>query len=159
MVIVDSKSGVLKEVDITRVEQVDYKRITKSRFWFDWKEEKPCNVSKLCLKGTDDILGLVSLDVFPSESRIEIRLLAVSIENRGKAKNFSRIAGNLIAFACIESIKNFGEMACISLVPKTELIQHYIDGYGMLPAGKSLFLDGNELLQLIKNYDHDYERK
>jgi hypothetical protein len=30
-----------------------------------------------------------------------------------------------------------------------------MDEYGMLQAGKSLFLDGNELLQLIKKYDHD----
>ncbi len=155
MIVIDLVSGLSKEIEITLVNNLDYKSITKSRFWFDWKQEKDYNVFKLCLKGTDDILGLVSLDIFTKESRIEIRLLAVSKENRGKAKLLDLIAGNLIAFACIESIKKFGEMACVSLVPKTDLIQYYMDEYGMLQAGKSLFIDGNELLQLIKKYDHD----
>jgi hypothetical protein len=155
MIVVELKTGLNKEIDITPVDQLDYKLITKSRFWFDWKEERTNDVYKLCLKGIDDILGLVSLDIFPGESRIEIRLLSVSKENRGKDKQYDRVAGNLIAFSCMEAIKRFGAMACISLIPKTELIQHYMDKYDMLPAGNSLFLDGNELLQLIKNYDHD----
>jgi len=98
---------------------------------------------------------LVSLETFLDESRIEIRLLAVSKENMGKNKKYDHIAGNLIAFACIQSIKEFGEWACISLIPKTELIEHYKKKYSMLPAGKSLFLDGSELIQLIIEYDHD----
>ncbi|MEQ9289403.1 MAG: hypothetical protein RIG77_20920 [Cyclobacteriaceae bacterium] len=89
-----------------------------------------------------------------SESRIQIRLLAVSRENSGRNKKFDDIAGNLITFAGIQSVKKFGELACISLVPKTELIEHYMHKYSMLRAGKSLFLDGRELHQLISKYDH-----
>lgn len=154
MNIVDRISGASKKIEIAPVNQVDYQGITKKEFWFNWKEEKEYNVFKLTLNGEDDILGLVSLDVFSSESRIEIRLLAVSKENRGMTKKYTGIAGCLIAFACIESIRSFGEMACVSLVPKTELVEHYMNKYGMLSAGKSLFLDGNELMQLIKNYGH-----
>lgn len=155
MIIVDRISGVSKEIEILPVEQVDYRLITKEKFWFNWKEEIPFKVYKLCLKKSDDILGLISLAAFHDESRIEIRLLAVSKDNRGKNKKYAHIAGNLIAFACIESIKMFGDLACVSLIPKTKLIQHYIDKYGMLPAMKSLYLDGPELLELIIKYDHD----
>lgn len=155
MIIVERKSGVPYEIEIGPVDEDDYKLITKSRFWFNWKEEKNYSVYKLYIKGNDKILGLVSLETFLDESRIEIRLLAVSKENMGKNKKYDHIAGNLIAFVCIQSIKEFGEWACVSLIPKTELIKHYKKKYSMLRAGKSLFLDGSELIQLIIEYDHD----
>ena len=105
----------------------------------------------------DEILGLMSLDTFESESRIEIRLLAVSKENRGKNKKYQRITGNLITFACQQAVKFFGEMACVSLIPKTQLIAHYCKSYYVIPAGKSLFIDGKELVQLITDYDQEGE--
>lgn len=155
MVVVDTLSGESKKISILPVEQVDYKQITKAKFWFNWKEEKNFEVYKLVLDKSEEILGLVSLEVFPDESRIEIRLLANSKDNRGKNKVYTNIAANLIAFACMKSIKFFGEHACISLVPKTNLIQHYMDEYCMLRAGKSLYLDGPELTDLIIKYDRD----
>ena len=155
MLIVERTSGVSHKIEIAPVNEEDYKSITKSRFWFNWKEEVKYDVFKLQIKGTDEILGLISLERFADESRVEIRLLAVSKENRGKNKNYDFIVGNLIAFAGIESIKLFGEWACVSLIPKTKLIDHYKEQYYMKQAGKSLFLDGYELIRLIKNYDHD----
>ena len=44
-------------------------------------------------------------------------------------------------------------MACVSLVPKTQLIRHYRQTYYMIPAGRSLFVDGKELSQLIRDYE------
>lgn len=155
MRILHLQSGDSVQVEILRIEANDYQLISKSQFWFDWKIEKEYDVYKLCIKSTNNILGVISLETFPSESRIEIRLLAVSKENRGNNKKYDHIAGNLIAFAGIQAVKLFGEMACISLVPKTELIEHYMKKYYMLQAGRSLFLDGRELLQLIIKYDHE----
>lgn len=142
-------------VEIIPVNQDDYKFITKKRFWFNWKEEKDQDVYKIQIVGTDDILGLMSLETFSNESRIEIRLLAVSKENRGNIKKYNHIIGNLIAFACIKALSLFGEFACISLIPKTQLIDHYKEEYLMLEAGNSLFLDGIELIQIIKRYDDE----
>jgi hypothetical protein len=34
------------------------------------------------------------------------------------------------------------------------LINHYMKKYKMLQAGRSLFVDGLELIELIKRYDH-----
>ncbi|MEM6719322.1 MAG: N-acetyltransferase [Bacteroidota bacterium] len=153
MNIVDVRTGKKHLVEILPVEKDDYKKITKSIFWLNWKEEQDFSVYKLQRKGSNELLGLISLENFDAESRVEIRLLAVSKNNRGKSKEYANIAGNLIAFACIESLKLYGEMACVSLVPKTELVAHYIEKYDMLQAGRSLFLEGIELIRLITKYD------
>jgi hypothetical protein len=147
-------SGKTHEIEIVPVIPLDYQEISKSRFWFNWNEEILNEVYKLRIKETKDILGLISLEIIQRESRIEIRLLAVSRENRGENKKFDHIAGNLIAFACIRATTLFGEWACVSLTPKTLLINHYMKKYKMLQAGRSLFVDGLELIELIKRYDH-----
>jgi len=153
MTIFERTTGKSLEIEILPVVEKDYKVINKSEFWFSWKEESNYTVYKLVIKGTNEILGLMSLDTFESESRIEIRLLVVSKDNRGRSKKYEQIVGNLIAFSCMQSLKLFGEMACVSLVPKTQLKNHYITKYGMLSAGRSLYVDGNELLILIRDYD------
>ena len=155
MTVTEVKSGKKHKTEIVPIVAEDYESITKYRFWFNWKTERDYDVYKLRIRGTDDILGLVSLETLHEESRIEIRLLAVSKENRGMHKKYEHIAGNLIAFACIISVKLFGEWACVSLVPKTKLIDHYMTKYSMLQSGKSLFLDGRELIELIKRYDYE----
>lgn len=142
-------------VAIEPVTASDYRLITKKRYAFDWKLEKTKSVYKLRIKGQTDILGLISLDFFPKEERIEIRLLAVSKENEGKGKAIDRIAGNLIAYAAKLAIQAYGANAAISLVPKTKLTQHYMNKYGFEPAGLSLFMVGENLLALLKEYDYD----
>ncbi|MFH0756568.1 MAG: hypothetical protein V2B15_04705 [Bacteroidota bacterium] len=77
MRIADRVSGKNHDIEIAPVMADDYKVITKSRFWFNWREEKEFDVYKLKIKESSDILGLISLEAHPEESRIEIRLLAV----------------------------------------------------------------------------------
>lgn len=151
MYIIDCSNSKKHRVDIDRLTIKEFVSITKARYFFNWKTEN--EVFKIYIKGTQDILGLVSLIVHEEEKRIEINLLAVSIENRGKNKVFEGIAGNLIAWACREAVKKFGEDACISLVPKTGLIKHYKNAYGMMNAGRSLFLSDTPLLNLIETYN------
>jgi hypothetical protein len=153
MFIVESKTQVRYKVLVESVSEKDYKFITKARFWFDWKSEKGNRVFKLRRVGDDSILGLVSLTDVPEERRTEISLLAVSKENRGKEKQFDRIAGTLIAFACREAIKLYGEEGCVSLLPKTALKKYYIAKYGMLEAGFQIFLQDKPLLNLLIEYE------
>lgn len=155
MEIVSLKTGESHGIEIIRVRAEDYKSIGKSRFWFHWSEEMEFEVYKLRIKGTRDILGLISLEMHPRESRVEIRLLAVSKENRGRNKKYDRIAGNLIAFSCKKALTHYGEWACISLMPKTLLLSHYQNKYGLIKAGRSLIADGRVLIELIKRYGHD----
>ncbi len=155
MIVEEIETGKTLKIEIIPVVDDDYARITKEKFWFNWSEEKNYNVFKLQIQGTEEILGLMSIINIKSESRIEIRLLAVSVENRGTSKKYERIIGCLIAFACKFSLRLYGELACVSLIPKTDLVPHYINKYNMYQAGISLCLDGIELINLINTYDHD----
>ena len=81
------ETSSLKKIVIELVSDKDYKVITKAKYFFDWKLERGNIVYKLRLNDSDEILGLMSLQHFKSEERFEIKLLAVSKENRGKIKN------------------------------------------------------------------------
>ena len=153
MLIKEKSTEKLHPVVIEPVTEKDYKQITKKRYFFNWKKEKAHSVYKLRRNDSDDILGLVSFDTNTVEEWIEIRLLAVSIENRGSEnKTYEEIAGNLIAFVCREAIKSFKHNACIALEPKTDLAEHYMEMYGMVKVGKRLTLVGNNLIALTNKY-------
>ncbi len=155
MNIVEVLTGKIYPIEISTVESSDYKSLSKTRYFFDWKEEKKQEIYKLVMKGQNDILGLVSIERIPSEWRIHIRLLTVSLENKGKGKVFEKIAGNLIAFVSKIAVTDFGELACVSLRPKSSIAQHYITNYNMNVTGMTLSLEVPEIIDLINQYDHE----
>ena len=153
MKIIELASGAKQSIVISKVEDDEFKILTKKRYSFIWKIEKnQASIYKLQIEEQKDILGVMALVDFPTESRMEIKLLASSKENVGKKKLYEGIAGCLIAFACRESLKRYGQLACVSLIPKTELKSYYMKKYGMIDAGWQLFLDGLLLNNIIKKY-------
>lgn len=152
MVVKNAKSGHLVEVNVIKLNKTGLRRLTKKQFWFNWLEESGFDVYALTVVNTGDIIGAISLDDHPAESRIEIRLLAALRKNVGKHKEYDGIVGDLIAFTCVESLKKYGEWACVSLIPKTEMRTHYVQRYGMYEAGISLGLDGKEMTDLITEF-------
>jgi hypothetical protein len=153
MYIVDRITDERRLVHILPIENDDFKQLTVKRYSFNWKKLKNESVIyKLTLVDDDDILGLIGLVDYPAEERTEIKLLASSAENMGKEKKYERIAGCLIAFAGREAIRKFKNYPALSLIPKTELRQHYIRKYGMVDAGWQLYLEDLPLLNLIKEY-------
>jgi hypothetical protein len=138
-------------VKVKLLDDDDYKEITKGRFYFNWKTEKTNDVYKLVIQ--DEILGLMSCIRYDDEQRIEIKLLAVARESRGRNKKYDRIAGTLIAFACRQAMKHYGILGCVSLVPKTSLKKHYAGYYGMIDAGWQMFLMGQPMLDILKEYE------
>lgn len=58
----------------------------------------------------------------------------------------------MIAYAGRLSKVKYGDYACVSLIPKTELIQHYIRKYCMINAGWQLYLEGEQLNNILKEY-------
>jgi hypothetical protein len=114
MEITHVKSSEKKDVVVELVLEHDYLFITKEDYHFEWELEKDNSVYKLKFPDDDEILGLMSLKIISTEKRIEIVLLASSVNNTGNNKNYDGIAGNLIAFACRESIKLFAEYACVA---------------------------------------------
>jgi hypothetical protein len=155
MIVVEVLTGKSYQIEVLPVENADFKSLPQSRYAFDWKEEKKQEVYKLVLKGQKDILGLISIERIPSEWRIHIRLLTVSIENKGRGKTLENITGNLIAYIAKIAVAEFGEMACISLRPKSAIAQHYVDKYKMRVTGMTLSLEVPEIINLINQYDHD----
>ncbi|KIC92293.1 hypothetical protein [Flavihumibacter sp. ZG627] len=153
MEITDVRSGMQKAIIIKEVTEDDFKIITKKRFSFTWKTfKKTTIIYTLQIDGEEDILGLMGLIDLPEEKRIEIKLLACSLENIGKEKRYDGIAGCLIAFACRQAVSKYQDHACISLIPKTILTKHYMKKYYMQSAGRQLYLEGNSLLKILREY-------
>lgn len=153
MNIKEVSTGKVFQIEILPVEKADFKSLTKGRYFFNWKDEENEELYKLVLKGENAILGLISIERIPSEWRVHIRLLTVSIENKGAKKIFDKIAGNLIAHAAKIAVAEYGELACISLRPKSEIARHYIDKYKMNVTGLTLSLEVPEIIDLINLYD------
>ncbi|MBI3235799.1 MAG: N-acetyltransferase [Bacteroidetes bacterium] len=155
MNIVDISTGKEYLEEILLVEKEDFKSYKEDRYFFDWRIEKNQEVYKLQIMGSSDVLGLISIERYPEEWRIHIRLLTVSKENKGKGKKYDRITGNLITHVAKTAIVAYGELACVSLKPKTQIAQHYIEKYKMNITGMTLSLEVPELIDLINLYDHD----
>jgi ribosomal protein S6E (S10) len=155
MKITDTSTGEKHSVDILPVEFDEFKTLRKNRYFFDWKIENNQEVYKLQIKGSSDILGLISIERIPQEWRIHIRLLTVSKENKGHKKKYDKIAGNLIAYVAKIAIREFGELACVSLRPKSQIAEHYIDKYNMNKTGMTLSIEVPEIIDLINIYDND----
>lgn len=155
MKIIEISTGKEYSVEILPVESNEFETLPKERYFFDWKIERNKEVYKLQIIGSRDILGLVSLERIPNEWRLHIRLITVSKENKGKGKRYDRIAGNLITHVAKIAILEFGELACVSLRPKSQIAQHYIDKYNMNITGITLSIEVPEILELIKLYDND----
>ena len=154
MHVVEVATGRVLDVEVLSVESSDYSRITKSRYFFNWKKEREEEVYKLQIVGSNDILGLISIERIPDEWRIHVRLLTVSIENKGKNRIYERIIGNLLTFVGKIAIREYAELACVSLKPKSRIAQHYVDKYHMNITGMTLSIELREILRLIAEYDH-----
>lgn len=151
------KPPIRVEIVIEPVSTGDLKKLTKKDFFFDWKELESSEFWKLRLVNDTAILGVMSLTYHTLEDRIEINLIASRRDNVGPTKQYERIAGCLIGWACRLAVKKYGFMACVSLRPKSKLIEHYQKAYGMLSAGPQLYLEGKPLYTLIQKYiDHEY---
>jgi hypothetical protein len=155
MYVIHTKTGKQIKAVISKLDAKEFTLIKNDkRFNFDWNKEKPYEVYKLTADGVDEILGLMSLEDRQEDYAIQIRLLAVSRENIGETKQFKRIAGCLIAFACNRAVSaGYGGYVCLK--PKTELKRHYQEVYGMVDTKMYLITEGRNSLDLIKEYYED----
>lgn len=134
----------------------DMKRLTKKDFYFSWKDFTETELWKLRIADNQDILGVMSLTYYPAEYRIEINLIASRRDNTGPTKQYDRVAGCLIGWACRLAVKRYGYLACVSLKPKTQLREYYQNHYGMLDGGRQLYVEDGPLYKLIQTYiDHE----
>lgn len=113
--------------DISILESTDLKTVSKKNKWlFNWKEEfwQPAReVYKLTIVNNSTIIQrLISLEV--KSDHVFMHLVESAPFNKGKAKVYSGVPGNLVAFACKLSFQR-GHEGNVSFLSKTQLVGHY----------------------------------
>jgi hypothetical protein len=141
--------------EVSIVNLSDLKSITKKNKWqFDWKYEykqPERDVYKLTIVNNQNIIqGLVSLEIKPDH--VYMHLLESAPFNKGKAKIYAGVPGNLVAYACKLSFQR-GHEGNVSFFSKTQLVQHYIESLGaMHVGGRIMIIETIAALKLINKY-------
>ena len=155
MYVIHHESGKKIRAIVSKLDKKEIAVINKSgRFHFNWNQEAKYEVYKLTATGVNEPLGLISIEDRISDYAVQIRLLASSKNNIGEGKEYERIAGCLIAFACKKSF-SAGYEGYVCLKPKTDLEIHYQNAYGMKSTGMYLITEQENSLMLIKRYNEE----
>lgn len=141
--------------DITLIATTDLKTVTKKSGWqFDWKlefKQPQREVYKLTIVNNQSVIqGLISLEI--KSDHVYMHLVESAPFNKGKAKVYAGVPGNLVAFACRLAFQR-GHEGNVSFFSKTQLVQHYIDTLGaMHVGGRIMIIDTIAALKLINKY-------
>lgn len=141
--------------DVSVISKADLKTITKKAGWlFDWITEAKLpdrDVYKLTIINNATIIqGLVSLTV--KEDHVVMHLIESAPFNKGKAKVYVGIPGNLVAFVCKLSFQR-GCEGYVSFIAKTKLIDHYTNTLGAVHVGaQRMVINTEAALKLIDKY-------
>jgi hypothetical protein len=152
MVLIHRESKQKIPAEIVEISEVALLEILEEgNFAFDWQAEIHYDLYALQIIQNGHIVGLMALKDVKDELRIEIMLLESSKDNIGASKTYDKIAGCLIAKACRLSFAK-GYYGFVSLVPKTQLIEHYKNAYGFEQFGRQLAVESAQSNYLIKKY-------
>lgn len=141
--------------EISVLTQRDLKTVSKKNGWlFNWRSEfkEPAkDIYKLTIVNNPAIIqGLIRLEV--KADHVYMHLVESAPFNKGKAKMYSGVPGNLVAFACKLSFQR-GHEGNVSFISKTELIEHYEKTLGALYfGGRVMIIETKSALKLINRY-------
>ncbi len=141
--------------DITLIKGAELKTVTRKNNWqFDWKfelKQPERDVYKLTIVNNQLVIqGLISLEV--KSDHVYMHLVESAPFNKGKAKVYAGVPGNLVAFACKLSFQR-GHEGNVSFFSKTQLVQHYIDSLGAVHVGgRIMVIDTLASLKLLNKY-------
>jgi len=153
--ITNAISGDSFPTEVLPVTKADIKSITKKNGWkFNWKAETVLNdreVFKLTIEGNPHIVqGLIS--IADRQDHIFLHLIESAPFNFGKPKLYEGVPGNLVAFACKESMDK-GYEGFLSFFSKTKLIHHYEETLGAVHVGgHRMVIYTKEAEKLINRY-------
>lgn len=150
----NSVSGDVFDTEIILLTTKEKKQIVRANWLFNWSKEieKPDRqVFKLVIRDNETIIqGLISLSDF--KDHIYMHLIESAKFNKGKAKIYIGVPGNLVAFACKFSFGN-GYDGYVAFDSKTKLIQHYQDSLGARWfKGTRMYIDSIVAKKLIAQY-------
>lgn len=87
----------------------------------------------------------------PHELRIHLNLIESAKIHQGKDKQLEGIPGCLFAFAAKVAFEK-GYNGFLSLLPKAQLIDHYVRMYGFTQYGRYLAIEAEASMQLITKF-------
>jgi hypothetical protein len=153
--VVNTISGDSFQTEILPVTKEDLKSVTKKIGWkFDWKAEARLadrSIYKLTIEGNPAIIqGLISISDY--EDHIFMHLIESAPFNFGKPKLYEGVPGNLVAFACKESLEK-GYEGFVAFISKTKLMRHYEETLGAHNIGGHRMAIGRDAAaKLINHY-------
>lgn len=148
-------TGDTFQTEVSLASTADLKVITKKNKWlFDWKFEHKQpgrEVYKLTISGNPKVIqGLISLEV--KTDHVYMHLVENAPFNKGRAKMYAGVAGNLVAFACRLSFQR-GHEGNVSFLSKSQLIDHYEKTLGAVHfGGRIMIIETRAALKLIERY-------
>jgi len=143
------------QTEILPVTTGDIKGVTKKAGWkFNWKAEAKLadrKVYKLTIEGNLTIIqGLLSISDY--DDHVFMHLIESAPFNFGKPKLYEGVPGNLVAYACKESVEK-GYEGFVAFVSKSKLMRHYEDTLGAHFIGGQRMAIGREAAaKLINQY-------
>lgn len=154
------QTGDVFATNITLLSSSDLKTVTKKSGWqFDWKYElkqPEREVYKLTIPNNLTVIqGLISLEI--KTDHVYMHLVESAPFNKGKAKVYAGVPGNLVAFACRLSFQR-GFEGNVSFISKTQLIDHYNKTLGAVHVGgRIMIIETQAALRLIDKYFKNQE--
>lgn len=86
----------------------------------------------------------------------EMHLIETAPHNFGRKKKYNGVPGNLVAFACKMSFE-MGFGGFVAFMPKTSLVQHYIDTLGAeIIYRNRVQISEKNAEKLVNSYFKDY---
>ncbi len=157
MNLINLETGEKFEGIIEKISAVQVKKLKGNKnFIFDWSLEEGNEVYRIRRAEQEEFLGLISLIDVHKELRIHINLVESSKTHQGKSKEIAGISGCLIGFACQMSFER-GYDGFVSLIPKTNLINHYQNKFGFRQMGLTMVVFLEIAQSIITKYLKDGE--
>ena len=142
------------QTEVLELTAADVHKLKKKDWLFNWKVEAKQSdrkVYKLVITGNADVIqGLISLQ--DRGDHVFMPLIESNQFNRGAAKTYLGVPGNLVAFACMVSFdKGYG--GYVSFESKTRLIEHYQKTLGAHRLfGNIMAINARAAAKLIEQY-------
>lgn len=150
----NTMTGEVFDTVIVKLKEIDKKQIKKDDWQFDWSKElkdATKEVYKLTTLNNPTIIqGLVSIE--DKQDHVFMHLIESSKFNKGKAKMYLGVPGNLVAYACKIAFEK-GYEGFLAFDAKTSLIKHYQESLGATHfRGQRMFIETKSAKKLIKQY-------
>lgn len=147
-------TGEVFDTEVVQLTSAAAKQIKKAEWRFDWHKElkdKTKEVYKLTTANNPTVIhGLLSLE--DKGDHIFMHLIESAKFNKGKAKVYAGVSGNLVAYACKVSFDK-GYAGFLAFDAKSVLIKHYEETlHATHFRGLRMFIEPRAAHRLIEQY-------